>query len=82
MAFRYKKVVRSKSHRKNDKYKTIIMTKLNDLNYILDFLERKNEEGLIATSKSKMNAVNDVVRSFLGETIDDSLYIKFNDGRA
>ena len=58
------------------------MTKLNDLNYILDFLERKNEEGLIATSKSKMNAVNDVVRSFLGETIDDSLYIKFNDGRA
>lgn len=50
------------------------MTKLNDLNYILDFLERKNEEGLIVTSKSKMNAV-------LGETIDDSLYIKFNDGR-
>lgn len=40
------------------------MTKLNDLNYILDFLERKNEEGLIATSKSKMNAVHDVVRSF------------------
>lgn len=58
------------------------MTKLNDLNYILDFLERNNEEGLIATSKSKMNAVHDVVRSFLGETIDDSLYIKFNDGRA
>jgi len=42
------------------------MTKLNDLNYILDFLERKNEEGLIATSKSKMNAVHDVVRSFFG----------------
>lgn len=59
------------------------MTKLNDLNYILDFLERKNEEGLIATSKSKMNAVHFCCQKFFwGETIDDSLYIKFNDGRA
>lgn len=57
------------------------MKKIDNINIILEFLERKDEEGRFARKKADINRIHDDVRRFIN-MIGDSLYIEFNDGRA